>query len=174
MLSIQDLWTISQNIPEDKKIMFYKRDRELFGFLSNFFICDVFIDDYLYPHTEMYYQEQKSFQIEYTLLLRSHHKPSHSKYVGDSSNQKHKKSFFKKNPLALRYDWSNDLRLKVMKKALYAKFSQNPILAYALLLTYDCELIEDSNTDTFFGYANGLGHNHLGKLLMNLRQQLLK
>lgn len=174
MLSIQDLWIISKNIPEDKKIMFYKRDRQLFGFLSNFFICDVFIEGYLYPHIEMYYQEQKSFQFEYTSLLRNNHKPSHSKYVGDSSTQKHNKSFFKKHPLALRYDWSNDRRIEVMKKALYAKFSQNPMLTYALLLTADCELIEDSNTDQFFGYSNGLGHNHLGKLLMELRELLLK
>lgn len=174
MITVHDLWILSKNIPDDKKIMFYKRDRALFGFLSNFFVCDIFIDGYVYPHSEMYYQEQKSFQSEYISYIRSNDKPSHSKYVGESSSVKHKKSFFRKNPLALRFDWSSDLRLNIMKKVLEAKFSQHPLLAYALLMTGDCTIIEDSNSDFFFGYANGLGQNNLGKLLMELRTQLLR
>ena len=57
--------------------------------------------------------------------------------------------------------------------ALIAQKFDKGELALALKYTGDAELIEGNNWgDTFWGVCNGVGENHLGKLLMARRAQL--
>jgi ribA/ribD-fused uncharacterized protein len=72
----------------------------------------------------------------------------------------------------LRPDWG-EVRLDVMRSILRDKF-YDEILRELLLLTGDVELVEGNHWgDTFWGVCNGVGDNWLGKLLMDLRTELL-
>lgn len=72
----------------------------------------------------------------------------------------------------LRPDWE-EIKLDVMYAALKCKFTENAWLGKKLVATGDAYL-EEANTwgDTFWGTVGGLGENHLGKLLMVLREEL--
>ena len=73
--------------------------------------------------------------------------------------------------LNLRGDW-DEIKLGVMKWGLKKKFSQ-PKFKDLLLATGNQELIEGNTWgDSFWGVCNGIGENHLGKLLMEIREQL--
>jgi len=64
-------------------------------------------------------------------------------------------------------------KLSVMEQLLRAKFEE-PGLRAKLLATGDEELVEGNNWgDTFWGVCNGEGENHLGKLLMKIRDELV-
>lgn len=66
----------------------------------------------------------------------------------------------------------DEFRLRAMKVALWAKFKQ-PEMAKRLLDTKDTALVEHNTwRDDFFGVHNGMGQNHLGRLLMELRMYL--
>lgn len=65
-------------------------------------------------------------------------------------------------------DWDNK-KLNIMKTILHAKFVQNPWLL-AKLRTIMQDIVEENTwNDTYWGVCNGVGENHLGKLLMELR-----
>ena len=69
----------------------------------------------------------------------------------------------------LRTDWSQ-IKLEVMADLLWQKFIINPKLRSMLLATGDRELVEGNTWgDTFWGKCGGVGTNHLGNLLMRLR-----
>lgn len=69
-------------------------------------------------------------------------------------------------------NWDN-MKLGWMCKVLEAKFTQNKELAKKLIATGDTELVEDNTwKDTYWGRYNGYGENHLGKLLMEIREEL--
>ena len=71
----------------------------------------------------------------------------------------------------LRADWE-DVKCDIMKELLKKKF-ENAELAEKLLATGDMELVEGNNHgDRFWGMVNGVGKNMLGKLLMEVRDDL--
>lgn len=74
--------------------------------------------------------------------------------------------------LRISRKWWNARRIDVMRGVLRSKF-EAPHLALKLLQTGHRELIEGNNWgDDFWGQVNGVGQNNLGKLLMELRDQL--
>lgn len=76
--------------------------------------------------------------------------------------------------ITLRDDWE-DIKLNVMRVVIKAKFEQNPRLAQQLLATGEAQLIEGNWwNDKWFGVClrTGEGENHLGKILMETRQEL--
>jgi len=53
------------------------------------------------------------------------------------------------------------------------KFYNDPRLKELLRATGDAELVEGNWWgDTFFGVCKGTGENHLGKMLMQVREQI--
>lgn len=77
--------------------------------------------------------------------------------------------------LVLRDDWE-DVKLKLMEKGLRYKFSDNnKVLQRMLLRTKDLHIQEGNMwNDKFWGVCLKTGHgsNHLGKLLMKIREEL--
>ena len=60
-----------------------------------------------------------------------------------------------------------------MREALRAKFTQNKELKKILLETGDAELVKHTANDNYWADGgDGSGKNVLGKLLMELREQL--
>ena len=68
----------------------------------------------------------------------------------------------------IRKDW-NEIKVAAMYAVLTLKFSQNAYLLNKLRRIAG-EIVEENTWgDTFWGQCNGEGQNHLGKLLMKIR-----
>lgn len=72
--------------------------------------------------------------------------------------------------------WDSYMRLQLMERLLRKKFdNEHPQLQQLLLATGDEELVEGNYwRDTYWGVCDGVGENHLGKLLMKIRENLKK
>lgn len=71
-----------------------------------------------------------------------------------------------------RDNW-NQIKLVIMEELLREKFSKSPYKAL-LIATENALLIEGNSWgDTFWGVCNGEGENHLGKILMKIRDEFL-
>ena len=76
------------------------------------------------------------------------------------------------NRVKIRSDW-NDIRLKIMEDLVRKKFTDHPSLKEILLSTGNAELIEGNYWyDDFWGVFKGKGENHLGRILMKIREEL--
>lgn len=127
-------------------------------FLSNFHPSKVVLDDEEYPSVEHAYQAAKTANLSYRKLIREAISPGTAKKLG------------KKAPL--RPDWEA-IKLSVMENLLRQKFKQ-PDLRQALVDTGDAELIEGNWWgDVYWGVCASVGENHLGKLLMKIRSDLV-
>lgn len=127
-------------------------------FLSNFHPCGIVLGGEAYPSVEHAYQAAKLSDPEYRDRIRRTIKAGDAKALGHGKGGKswHKRS------------------LKVMYKLLLQKFAHEPLRS-KLLETYPKELVEGNWWgDTFFGVCRGVGENHLGKLLMDVRDVLRK
>lgn len=123
-----------------------------YDFLSNFYPCQIEYHGLVYDNVECAFQAQKCLERsnEFCHLL-----PVQAKHLGKQ--------------VKLRSDWE-DIKLDLMKELLMIKFS-NPKLKEKLLATGDAELIEGNNwRDYYWGMYNNKGQNHLGRLLMQVRE----
>ena len=137
-------------------------------FLSNFYECDIEHQGIRYPSVEHFYvsmkcnNEQMINGKHYTIgdfreMIANTPSPGLVKKIGQK--------------IKVRSDWDNK-KLEFMNWAIREKFKYIN-LAELLVQTEDIDLIE-SNTwnDTFWGVCNGKGKNHLGKILMKVRDEL--
>lgn len=70
-----------------------------------------------------------------------------------------------------REDWES-VRIDIMRELLRQKF-QIPEFKEKLLATGEAELIEGNWWgDTFWGVCKGVGENNLGKLIMEIREEI--
>jgi ribA/ribD-fused uncharacterized protein len=164
-------------VPADGEIRFFRRDREMFGFLSNFCEAPIEIDGETWRSTEYYYQAQKSFDPDYRAAVRKAEAPGHVKRLAsypapDRPASLRRQSWFEGRTELIRPDWQ-EAKFAIMERAVYAKFTQNADLKAALLATGDARIVEDSESDSYWGIGpDGNGENRLGKLLMRLREEL--
>lgn len=72
----------------------------------------------------------------------------------------------------LRPDWE-EAKLEIMYQCVWSKFRKNKALKEKLRATGDAELVEGNTwNDTFWGVCDGVGKNHLGKILMDVRTRI--
>ncbi|EEX94493.1 GTP cyclohydrolase II [Vibrio orientalis CIP 102891 = ATCC 33934] len=143
----------------DSNIQFYEPE-DAYGFLSNFFHSPINIDGQTWPTSEHYYQAQKFVDPEIYGQIQHSKTPDRAFELSREFKQKE------------RTDWL-DIRLDVMRFIVTEKFSQNPLLAFKLIETGEATLTEHSHKDAFWGDGeDGQGNNHLGKILMSVRQRL--
>ena len=162
-------------IPGDARILFRHRDRQSFPFLSNLYPAPLHLDGINWPTVEHYYQAQKSYDPDYRQEILSAPRPGEARRRGDSrvdSTGLSLQSWFSHRPESLRKDWDK-VRLDVMRLAVAAKFTQQRDLLQRLLATGEAELVQDSSSDSYWGLGkSGTGHNHLGRILMEVRSRL--
>jgi hypothetical protein len=73
--------------------------------------------------------------------------------------------------VVLRTDWEH-VKLPIMLSLVRQKFANDPLRA-KLLETGEHELVEGNHwNDTFWGVCRGVGSNHLGNILMQVRAEL--
>ena len=132
-----------------------------YEFLSNFYPCKIVYDGLEYASAEAAFQAAKFPPTERQYFTTM--KPGEAKKAG------------RKAPLPKNW---NKRRLDIMREVVARKFMQNQELAEKLIATGDAELIEGNWWgDNFWGVCwktVGKGHNHLGKILMELRDELMR
>lgn len=126
-------------------------------FLSNFYEIPVEYEGVVYQNNEAAFQAQKCID-----------KGDRTKFANLSPNEA--KKLGRKIPL--REDWEQ-VKVSVMREIVRAKFAQNHDLAQKLIATGNAYL-EEGNTwgDRTWGTVNGSGANHLGKILMEIREEI--
>lgn len=133
--------------------------RDEYAFLSNFHPSVIVRDGITYPAAEHAYQAAKTHDIVMKRIIAETTSPRLAKNVG--------------RVVALRPDWET-VKVSEMNAILRLKFA-DPILAQELRDTRDTVLVENNTWgDTFWGVCRGRGSNVLGKLLMELRAELLE
>lgn len=127
------------------------------GFLSNFCQSLIWFGGIQYPTVEHAFQGSKTLDWDAREKIALLKTPAEAKQVGRT--------------VTLRPDWEQ-MKLDVMYKLLQLKFGI-PLYKQLLLATGD-DYLEETNTwgDTYWGVCNGVGENHLGKLLMRVRDEL--
>ncbi|KAJ7528695.1 hypothetical protein O6H91_15G014500 [Diphasiastrum complanatum] len=155
-------------------ISFYKAWNP-YGAFSNFSPHPVSIPDaegYLYTwrSTEHFYQAQKFEGVQDTIAqqcvqsIQAAESPEEAARLGRTLERQRRD--------LVRSNWEST-KLTVMYEALLAKFSSYDYLRKLLLSTIGQVLIEASPHDYFWGCGrDGTGFNHLGKLLMKVRNEL--
>lgn len=124
---------------------------------SNFYMCPVEWDGRVWPSSEHAYQAAKSLDKGEQEKIRKCKTAGEAKKLGKLVNK--------------RKEW-DVVKLGVMKMILREKF-KNPELRKKLLDTGDVYLEEGNHWgDKFWGVCLGEGHNHLGKILMAIRQEI--
>jgi len=129
-----------------------------YAFLSNFWEAPVSYQGLTYGSNEAAFQAQKCILPEEKIAF-THLRPSDAKKAG--------------RRVQLRPDWEA-VKLEIMEELVRAKFAQNEELRLLLLATGDQELLEGNTwNDTFWGVhlKNHRGENHLGKILMKIRDE---
>ena len=133
-----------------------------YAFLSNFYLHPVDTDGDTYPTNEHAFQVRKTGDPAERLKVRDAKTPASAKSLGKR--------------VTLRDGWDQE-RFAVMERLVRLKFT-NPKLAANLLATGKRELIEGNTwRDTTWGCImtkDGLwrGRNELGKILMQVREEL--
>lgn len=126
------------------------------SFLSNFYPCIIEYEGIAYPSVEHAYQAAKTTDIEIRRKIASMDNVVAAKRIGKD--------------LPLRDNWEN-LRIPIMEELLRLKFSYN-WLRKKLVDTGDTPLVETNWWgDRFWGVCRGTGSNHLGRLLMKIREE---
>lgn len=128
-------------------------------FLSNFCMCTMTQGDGgTWSSVEHFYQAAKTDDMGWKNRIFSAVAPSQAKRLGRKAPK--------------RPTWDEE-KLLVMRDLLMDKFLMNFDLREKLINTGDAQLIEGNWWgDTFWGVCNGVGENWLGRLLMEIRDEL--
>lgn len=131
--------------------------RGKYYFLSNFYFSPLAYEGIKYLNVEAAFQAQKC-ESKLEKLQFAKLNPTDAKHRG--------------RQVKLRSDWE-EVKFKIMEDLVREKFRQNTNLAIFLLETKD-KILEEGNTwgDKIWGVCNGEGENHLGKILMKIREEL--
>ena len=135
--------------------------RDLYWFLSNMFPTKVPIniggEDYVFDNAEAAFQAQKNPKLA-------------SLFVGLNGFDAKRKG--RQIPITTP-DWNN-ARIDAMRKAVQAKFDNNPEIMEKLKSLADEYISEDNDWgDTFWGVSRGKGENKLGNILMDIRDNAI-
>jgi ribA/ribD-fused uncharacterized protein len=128
-------------------------------FLSNFWYVDIVYDN-VYKSVEHFFQAMKTLDEGLRATIAMADTPGLAKKLGKT--------------VPLRADWDK-IKVSVMALGLCKKFSY-PELAQKLIATYPHDLIEGNYWgDEIWGVnlKTGKGLNHLGKLLVMIRTNLI-
>lgn len=129
-----------------------------YHFLSNFFIKPITYNGLKFTNVEAAFQSQKTLDLNEQAAFQEMN-PSQAKSAG-------------RRIINLRPDWTTTERDRVMTELCRIKFS-NPEMKTLLLQTGNEELVEGNDWgDIYWGIYNGIGFNKLGKILMQIREEI--
>lgn len=130
-----------------------------YDFLSNFYPSTIWVDGKSWPTVEHAYQAYKTLNEKSRELIRKSINPAIAKKLGRG--------------VEIRQDW-HVIKERLMRDFIRKKF-ESPFLADRLIKTGDAELIYGNTwNDRFWGVCRGTGENWLGKILMDVRKELIQ
>jgi len=166
-------------------IYFYDPKKE-YGEFSNFYKkAPINIDGVTYPTSEHYFQAAKflgpkasKYDKKYSSIIAEQNTPGKTAHLARQRIQGRwpwqkelniiVEKYIKKG-VKLRSDWES-IKDNMMRRAVYAKFSQNPSSKNILCSTGDSILVEHALKDSYWGDGrDGSGKNILGQILMETR-----
>lgn len=125
-----------------------------YRFLSNFYPVEIYFENEWYHSVEHAYQAAKTLNLDLRKSIQNAPAPQLAKSLG--------------RKLPLREDWEK-VKIGIMWALVSQKF-QYATLRMLLNSTKPHELVEGNWWgDKFWGVCNGVGENHLGKILMSVR-----
>lgn len=128
-------------------------------FLSNFYPCKIAYDGMTFPSVEAAFQAAKTLDKIERVQFQTMD-ASTAKRVG--------------RRVKLRPDWES-VKIGIMRELVACKFLNSEELRDKLIATGDAELIEGNTWgDRFWGVCNGSGRNELGRILMEVRSEIVK
>jgi ribA/ribD-fused uncharacterized protein len=131
-----------------------------YGCFSNFSAHGIELRGVWWRTTEHYFQAQKFAGTPHEEAIRLAKTPKQAAKMGRDRQR------------PLRADWE-DVKDDIMREAVRQKFRTYPELRQVLLATGNEELIEHAPADYYWGSgADGSGHNRLGQILMEVRDEL--
>lgn len=151
---------------EIKFFSYYDKYQEFSNFSRGY---PIIIDNIQYKTTEHYYQAMKFIKTapHFSELIINSETPSQAKELGHSKE-------FNLDPEWDFRENKEPLKIDVMRKALYYKFTQHEVLKEKLISTDGKILKENNPYDEYWGIGKkGKGKNKLGVLLMELRSNLI-
>lgn len=129
-----------------------------YDYLSNFHKSVFAYGGQKWPTVEHAFQAYKTTDVDEFLSIWAATTPGIAKRKGRT--------------VTLRDDWE-EIKIPLMTALVRRKFASNNNLTNALISTGDQALIEGNTWgDTFWGVCNGVGENHLGIILMHVREEL--
>jgi hypothetical protein len=130
-----------------------------YRFLSNFYLSPMLLGGREWPSVEHAYQAMKSTEYAEQECIRAAAIPGEAKRMG--------------RKVKLHPAWDSH-KVDIMSRCLHSKFCCNRELAEKLMETAPAELVEGNTWgDRYWGQVDGEGENMLGKLLMQLRSELI-
>jgi N-glycosidase YbiA len=142
-------------------ITFYRVSDE-FGCFSNFAPYPVRMHEKVWPTSEHYFQAQKFEDAEHQEKIRQTRSPMIAARRGRDRQK------------PLRQDWES-VKVGIMREIVRAKFSQHDDIRRVLLSTGDATIVEHTENDSYWGDGgDGGGKNVLGRILMEVREELRK
>jgi ribA/ribD-fused uncharacterized protein len=132
-----------------------------YSFLSNFYIYPLKWRDIILPSAEHAYQSEKTTDLIERETIYHAATPAQAKRLGGKKHLKH-----------LVPDWDN-IKDGIMLQVLRTKFQDPDLKRYLLNTEAEGTLVEwNWWNDTYWGVCNGVGKNKLGKLLMQVREEI--
>jgi N-glycosidase YbiA len=142
-------------------INFYSA-RDEYGEFSNFAAFPIALDGKTWPTSEHYFQALKFLDDAIRETIRQAKSPMIAARMGRDRAK------------PLRPDWET-VKDDVMRTAVRAKFTQHEELKRLLLATGDATIVEHTENDSYWGDGgDGTGKNMLGRILMEVRDELGK
>jgi len=141
-----------------------KPDREIidgfknkYDFLSNFHKCKVEFEGITYPSSEHAYQASKTENFKAKKIIAKTLEAWETKIICNEFKYGQTVGYQRQ-------------KITIMYNIVRAKFSQNASIRSQLVNTGSALLIEGNTwNDTYWGQCGNLGQNHLGKILMQIR-----
>lgn len=134
--------------------------------LSNFHECEIAFEYEVYPTTEHAYQASKSLVSAERAAIRACDTPGKARRLGQT--------------VTMRPEWEDRLmgsrhpcKVEMMYRINRQKFFEHEELGDQLLATGNQHLMEGNTWgDKFWGVCDGQGLNWLGRVLMDIREEL--
>jgi ribA/ribD-fused uncharacterized protein len=144
-------------------INFY-RVKDPYGCFSNFAPYPIEMEGVVWPTSEHWFQAQKfvgtSAESEMAAAILAEPSPMKAATLGRDTSKPR------------RPDWQG-LRDDLMRRAVRAKFAQHADIRQILLDTGDAAIVEHTSNDDYWGDGgDGTGVNMLGKILVEVREEL--
>lgn len=139
----------------------YKEFGDL-GYLASYSNHGFDIEGIYYPTVEHYYQASKFDNPEIIKKILTCKTPKEASAVGRDRNN-------------IRIPNFKEIKLQKMYEANLEKFRQNPDIAKKLIETGNEEIREMTIKESYWGVGPNLdGENHMGKILMRVREEIKK